>query len=137
MSDTERDWLHRFTAREWLAAALNELERAERAQGQRDRAATAAGLKRAAGMALNGALRVAPRPSWGRTYVEHLRALAEGDGDEVPGDVIDAARCLVALAPPSGSVVSLSTRTRDVELLEAGRTVMAYAWAIVTRSEVP
>ena len=79
MSDFTRDkthWLRRLSPNEWIAAALGEVSRAEKAWAGGNARAGVAGLKRAAGMALNGALLVEPDDAWGRTYVEHVEALA-------------------------------------------------------------
>ncbi len=108
---------------------MGELGRAEAAMGRRDPSAALAGLKRAAGMALNGALRVAPREAWGRTYVEHLRGVAADPS--APAEVRDAAARLGEAQPPAGPIVSLRTPSRDAELVEAARTVMAHAYALV------
>ena len=86
-------WLSRQTPEQWLAQGLGELARAEQRLKAHDRTAGVLGLRRAAGMALNGALSVAWR-AWGRTYVDHLRAL-ESDGG-VPEAVRHAARSLNA-----------------------------------------
>ena len=59
----ERDashWLFKFSADEWIRAALGDLKRAEQAYAQRNARAGLAGARRAAGMALNGALVVEP-----------------------------------------------------------------------------
>src|SRR5262249_47300797 len=53
-------WLRRLSPDEWIRAALGELGRAEAAYGHGNARAGSAGVKRAAGMALNGALLVQP-----------------------------------------------------------------------------
>ena len=128
--DTESQlWLMRFSAQGWIERSLQELSLAQQAVANRSPSAAAAALKRAAGMALNGALRVVPREDWGRSYVEHLQALASDAA--VPLVVADAARALLALAPQPGSIVLLRSPAQDERLLEAARTVMAHAYAIV------
>ena len=128
--DTEsQPWLTRFSAQGWIERSLQELSLAQQAFANRSPAAAAAALKRAAGMALNGALRIVPREDWGRSYVEHLQALASDA--EVPRLVADAARALLAFAPQPGSIVLLRSPAQDERLLEAARTVMAHAYAIV------
>lgn len=128
----ERDaghWLLKFSPDEWLEHGLRELERAEAAFQQRNAPAAHAGLKRAAGMALNAALIVLPNASWGRTYVEHVRAVSQ-DG-EAPCAVREAAAKLLQLpAGTAGAVVTLRTRSQEQALIEAARTVMSYAYAI-------
>ena len=128
--DTEgQPWLTRFSAQGWIERSLQELSLAQQAFANRSPSAAAAALKRAAGMALNGALRVVPREDWGRSYVEHLQALASDAA--VPLVVADAARALLAFAPQPGSIVLLRSPAQDERLLEAARTVMAHAYAIV------
>jgi HEPN domain-containing protein len=124
-----QSWLTRFSAQGWIERALQELSLAEQAFASRAAPAAAAALKRAAGMALNGALRIVPREDWGRSYVEHLQALV-GD-DEVPLLVADAARALLAFTPQPGNIVLLRSPAQDERLLEAARMVMAHAYAIV------
>jgi hypothetical protein len=127
----ERDsehWLLRFSPREWIALALKELARAEAAFARREVRAAYAGLKRAAGMALNAALIESPNEAWGRTYVEHVAALARDAS--APAAAAEAAERLAKLAPSSGDVVSLRTRSEERALVEAAKTVMAHAYAI-------
>jgi HEPN domain-containing protein len=125
-------WLTRFSAQGWIERSLQELSLAQQAFASRATPAAAAALKRAAGMALNGALRIVPREDWGRSYVEHLRALSSDAA--VPLAVADAARVLIEFAPQPGNIVLLRSPARDERLLEAARTVMAHAYAIVNGS---
>ena len=128
-SDRQQDhWLHRFTPSEWIRAGLGELGRAEAAFASKNVAAGIVGAKRAAGMTLNAALIVEPNDAWGRTYVEHLEALAASD--DVPSDVGAAARLLRDAEPPSGPIVMLRTGREHEELIEAAKTVMAHAYAV-------
>lgn len=69
-------WLHRFTAQEWLAAATHELHLTVEALGARRQKQGVVLARRAAGMALNAVLTAHPDEAWGRSYVEHLRAVA-------------------------------------------------------------
>ncbi|HLK36192.1 MAG TPA: hypothetical protein VKU41_05525, partial [Polyangiaceae bacterium] len=104
MGEYTRDpshWLLRLSPDEWIRAALGELARAEKAWSSGDLRGGAAGLRRAAGMALNGALIVEPNATWGRTYVEHLEGLA-ADGS-VPDAVRAATRVVLEARAPSGS----------------------------------
>jgi HEPN domain-containing protein len=131
-ADFERDpahWLFRLSPEEWTRAALAELSRAQLALSGRDRAAGFAGLKRAAGMALNAALIVRPEPRWGRSYVDHLRALASDEA--APAAVRAAALELCGLKAPGGPIVTLTTAASNARLLEAAKTVMAHAYALV------
>jgi HEPN domain-containing protein len=114
-------WLWRLDAQGWLAAARVELEQGRTQSGSRRTAVTHA--RRAAGMALNAALvEMAARgwapevceQVWGRSYIDHLRALAGADTHE-PFDREQARRCRELLAipvmPPTG-LVKLA-RSRD------------------------
>lgn len=129
-----RHWLFRLSPDEWVRAALAELGAAERAFRQHNARAGHASARRAAGMALNAALIVEPNPAWGRSYVEHLAALAR-EGEAVPSPVRDAARLLTEAPTPGAALVALRSNASDERLLEAARTVMAHAYARVKRQE--
>lgn len=122
-------WLTRLSAEEWIKQGLSELQRAEALVAAHDRAAAVLGLRRAAGMALNGALSVRWR-AWGRTYVDHVHAIA--DDSDVPQLVRDAARLLNdAPIDKQPNVVRLTPPSESTRWLEAAKTVMAHAYAIV------
>ena len=127
------DWLRKLSPDEWIRAGMGELRRAESAYGRGDLRGGAAGLKRAAGMALNGALLVEPDESWGRTYLEHLAALASDERQ--PEAVRDACKQVIASGPPAGDVVSLRTPRSHVHAVEAAKDVIAHAWTVVKRHE--
>jgi hypothetical protein len=122
-------WLTRLTPEAWIRQGLGELGRAESLLKAHDRTAGLLGLKRAAGMALNGALSVVWRP-WGRTYVAHLQAI-ETDAS-VPAAVRDAAKLLneVPLDKQPG-IVRLTPPSESQRWLEATKTIMAHAYAVV------
>lgn len=124
-------WLFKLTPREWISAALGELSRANEAYARRDGRGGLAGAKRAAGMALNGVLIVVPNDAWGRTYVEHVAALARDT--TAPEQVQEACRTLLGERPPGGSLLSLRSKGADERVVEAARTVLAHAYAIVVR----
>jgi hypothetical protein len=126
-------WLFRLSPDEWIRAALGELRRAEEAFRMRNARAGIAGCKRAAGMALNGALIVEPNEAWGRSYVEHVEALAADDA--APESVRRASRLVVDAKPPGGGLLTLRTSTSDERVLEATRDVIAHAYAVVKRHE--
>jgi len=126
-------WLRRFSPDEWIRASLGELRRAEARFKANDVTAGLAGCKRAAGMALNGALLVEPDESWRRSYVDHVAALA---GDlTVPEKVREAGKALLEARPPSSDILTLRSRRSDERLLEAARDVMAHAYAVIKRHE--
>jgi hypothetical protein len=136
MSDFTRDkthWLRRLSPNEWISAALGELSRAEKAWAGGNARAGVAGVKRAAGMALNGALLVEPDDTWGRTYVEHVQAVARDE--RVPAAVREACRTVLEAAPPAGDVVHLRTPRGHMHVVEAARDVIAHGFAVVRRHE--
>ena len=130
----ERDpahWLRRLSPEEWISAALGELRRAEEAFAKNDPRAAIAGAKRAAGMALNGALLVEPNEAWGRSYVEHVAALSHDD--RVPEQVRVQCKFLVEVKMPGSDLLGLRSKAHDERVLEAARDVMAHAYAVVVR----
>jgi hypothetical protein len=124
-----KPWLSQYSAQGWIERSLQELAVAQQAFAERQPPAAAAALKRAAGMALNGALCVVPRDDWGRSYVDHLRALV-ADGS-LPRAVSEAAEAILEFAPKPGTLVFLRSPGHEQRLLEATRTIMAHAYAIV------
>jgi HEPN domain-containing protein len=136
-SPFERDeghWLLKLSPGEWVRAGLADLRRSEEAYASNNARAGLAGAKRAAGMALNGALIVEPDEAWGRSYVDHLMALSRDA--RVPDRVRDACRELTEGAPPAASrLVTLRTASSENRVLEAARDVIAHAYAVVTRHE--
>ncbi len=81
-------WLHRLTAEEWLAAAATEIAHAEAALARRAARPGVTHARRAAGMAWNAVLAAHPDERAGRSYMEHVVALA---GDATVPDEIRAA----------------------------------------------
>jgi hypothetical protein len=69
-------WLYRLSPDEWLRAARNELGASAEALQERAQRKGVANARRAAGMALNAVLVVQPNEAWGRSYMDHLRAVA-------------------------------------------------------------
>jgi hypothetical protein len=95
-------WLHRFTAEEWMHAAMKELSTARASLDRHSARPALASLRRAAGMAWNAVLSLdaTPDEQFGRSYADHLRAIAEGKSPAsstapVPEPVRDAARLLM------------------------------------------
>ncbi len=126
-------WLHKLSPDEWIRAAMGELARAEEAYARKNGRAGLAGARRAAGMALNGALSVEPNEAWGRSYVDHLHAVAKEEA--APARVREACRILLETPLPGGELVALRTANADGRVLEAARDVAAHAFAIVKRHE--
>jgi HEPN domain-containing protein len=116
-------WLHRLTAEEWLAAAQTELARCEEALRRRSARTGVTHARRAAGMALNALLVHSPDETWGRSYMDHVRAVAEDGG--LPEQVRDAARDLrdTPAAPPE--LVQLGRP--DLHVLESARRIVDWA----------
>jgi hypothetical protein len=136
VADFERDpanWLRRHAPREWIQVGLAELRRAIGAFEAKDMGAGLAGCKRAAGMALNGALIVEPNEAWGRSYVDHVRALGTDAG--VPEAVRSACRVLLEARPPNPHLLTLRVPGGNDRAVEAARDVMAHALAVVMRHE--
>ncbi|HEV3193620.1 MAG TPA: hypothetical protein VGY54_24110 [Polyangiaceae bacterium] len=129
------DWLRRLSPDEWIRAALSELARAEMAWQKGQLRAGAAGVNRAAGMALNAVLIVEPARRWGRTYVEHLEALAMDPS--APQAVREGCRRVLDSRSQSGDIVSLRTPRNHLPVIEAARDVIAHAWAILKRHDTP
>jgi HEPN domain-containing protein len=137
MATFERDathWLMKLSPDEWIRAGQGDLKHAEQAFGANNPRAGLAGAKRAAGMALNGALIVEPDERWGRSYVDHLNALSRDT--DVPERVRQACHELTASAPPAAEkLVTLRTASQEHRILEAARDVIAHAYAVVKRHE--
>lgn len=122
MAEQDSDhWLWRLDAHGWLAAAEAELDRGRANASSRRTAVTHA--RRAAGMALNATLvamqdkgwsREQCEHAWGRSYIDHVRALAGSDAPE-PFDAEQARRCRALLEIPVMSPTGLVklARSRD------------------------
>ncbi|HXU73987.1 MAG TPA: hypothetical protein VN947_31920 [Polyangia bacterium] len=122
-------WLHRLDAEEWLRAAENELGRAEEALLHKQQRPGVAGARRAAGMAWNAVLVGQEEAAYGRSYMDHLKALA---GDErAPEPVRTAARALVE-APLATNVVPLGRG--DTTMVAHARTIVEAARRRVSAS---
>ncbi|MDF3068241.1 MAG: hypothetical protein K0R38_3842 [Polyangiaceae bacterium] len=123
------EWLTRLSPEEWIRRGLAELSRAEKLLAAHDRSAAVLSLRRAAGMALNGALSVSFR-DWGRTYVEHVRAVAT-DRD-VPEAVRSAALLLSSVElEHQPNIVRLTPPSESARWVDAAKTLMAHAYAVV------
>lgn len=131
----ETHWLHRFSARDWLKISLQEIERAKSAFANRDRKGAMATCRRAAGMALNGALAIGALSleRYGRSYMDHVVALAHDES--APKAVREAAKLLVDTPLPGSEIVLLRTSSSDHKLLEATRDVIAHGYALVLKHE--
>ena len=118
-------WLYRFSVEEWLAAADNELGLCEGALQRRAFRPGVTHARRAAGMAWNAVMVLHLDERYGRSYMEHVGALATAEG--VPEEIRAAARDLrdTPAAPPA--LVTLGKP--NMLPLESARRLVAYARA--------
>jgi HEPN domain-containing protein len=130
----EAHWLNKLSPDEWIRAAMGELRRAEEAYKRKNGRAGLAGARRAAGMALNGVLIVAPNDTWGRSYMDHLLAVKGDVSAANPPRIREACALLLETPLPGGELVALRTAHADERVIEAARDVIAHAYAIVKRS---
>jgi hypothetical protein len=122
-------WLHRLTADEWLAAAATELGHCEETLARRAVRPGVTHPRRAGGMAWTAVLALVEDPRFGRSYMEHLVALA-GAGDETaPAEVRAAAQQLRATAPAPPELITLGKP--DLRPLEEARRIVTFAAARV------
>ncbi len=116
-------WLFRLTAEEWLSAARGELSASERALAARQQRTGVTLARRAAGMAWNAVLvESADESGYGRSYMEHLSALARDPS--APAPVRSAAAELLA-ARLSTEVVQLGRG--DTSLAQRAAVIVAHA----------
>jgi len=129
-------WLHRLDAAEWLAAAATELDHARAALARRATRVGVTHARRAAGMAWNAVLVVAPSPDdrYGRSYMEHVVALSQADdaGGGIPDEVRAAARLLRDTPPRPPDLVTIGKP--DMAPLEAARAIADYARGYVNEN---
>jgi hypothetical protein len=126
-------WLYKWSPQEWIQIGLSEFRQSEQAYARNNTRAGFAGARRAAGMALNGALIVEPNESWGRSFMDHLFALAKSK--QVPEQVVQAAKLMVETPSPGTQLVSLRTKNDNQRILDATQTIMAHAYAVVVRHQ--
>ena len=122
-------WLHRLDAEEWLRAAANELQRAEEALVHKQQRPGVAGARRAAGMAWNAVLVGAEDEAYGRSYMDHLHALAK---DERVSEPVRAAAGQLVGAPLATNVVPLGRG--DTRFADAARVIVDEARRLVSAS---
>jgi len=122
-------WLHRLSAEEWLRAADNELLRAEAALLDKHQRPGVAGARRAAGMAWNAVLVGVEDESYGRSYMDHLHALAR---DERAPEPVRAAAAQLVAAPLATNVIPLGRG--DPRYANAARVIVDEARRRVSAS---
>lgn len=125
-------WLYRLSAAQWLAAAATELSHCEQALGRRAVRPGVTHARRAAGMAWNAVLVLAFDERYGRSYMEHVAALAQDE--TVPAPVKAAAARL--RDTPSTPPALIQLGKPDLGVLEAARAIVDYA-RTQTRSDSP
>jgi hypothetical protein len=127
--DDPDHWLYRLTAPRWLAAADTELGHCHDTLARRAVRPGVTHARRAAGMALNAVLVQQERPHWGRSYMEHVTALA-GDA-EVPAEVRAHAAFLRDTQPAPPALVTLGRP--DLRPAESARAIADWAKLSVER----
>jgi hypothetical protein len=124
-------WLYRLDAAEWLAAAETELAHTQEKLSHRSVRPGITHARRAAGMAWNAVLVTALDERYGRSYMDHVVALAQTPADDatIPGEVRAAAQLLrdTPAAPPS----LITIGKPDMSALDAATTIVAFARARV------
>ncbi len=145
-------WLWRLDADAWLRAASTELTAGEAHLDSRRTAVTHA--RRAAGMALNAVLVTlgdtlgdtlgehdseAPEQRWGRSYIDHLRALADADERRrhplAATTQAAAARLLAIPVVPGPALVQLGRGPHSAaqQALTAAREILDDSARVVAR----
>lgn len=89
-------WLYRLDAAEWLQAARHELAACSGALQLHEQKKAVAHARRAAGMAMNAMLTERFREEWGRSYMQHLQAIA---GDAATPEAVRLASSELLAAP--------------------------------------
>lgn len=139
-SDDREHWLWRLDADAWLRAAEVELTAGAANLASRRTAITHA--RRAAGMALNAVLVVTTAPGdelrWGRSYLDHLRAVADAPEQALqplPASVRQLAARLLAIAVvPTVVQLGRGPHSAAEQALELARGLQAECRAVVARS---
>jgi len=128
-------WLYRLTADEWLAAAETELGHCQETLGRRAVRAGVTHARRAAGMAWNAVLALAPAPDekFGRSYMEHVVALASDQS--APEEVRLAAQVL--RETPAAAPQLIAIGKPDLTVLTEARRIADYARERVAALRVP
>jgi hypothetical protein len=125
-------WLHRLTAAEWLAAAETELGHAEAALTRRAARPGVTHARRAAGMAWNAVLIETPDDRAGRSYMEHVVALAENA--TLPVEVRRAAQRLRDTPALPPALVTLGRP--DLGAAQAARVIIDHARRLTSKSDL-
>jgi HEPN domain-containing protein len=120
--------LLRLTPDEWLSAAVGEYDECVAGLLARQQRKGVAAARRAAGMALNAVLVLAPDEAFGRSYMDHLRTL--GRDEALPEGLRHAARQLLE-APLEGPRFIRIGGGGDEGLAAAARAILEWCAARV------
>jgi hypothetical protein len=115
-------WLYRLTTEEWLAAAETELRHCEATLLRRAFRPGVTHARRAAGMAVNALLVVREDPRYGRSYLDHVVALAT---DPTLAEEVRASAALLRATPPAPPQL-LQLGKPDLRPLDAARRVVEW-----------
>jgi hypothetical protein len=123
-------WLYRLSAAEWLESAETELRHCADTLRRRAFRPGVTHARRAAGMAWNAVLTESFDVRYGRSYMEHVTALAKDD--RAPDDARLAAQYLRDTPPAPPELVTLGKP--DLGPLDAARVLVDYAKARALRT---
>jgi HEPN domain-containing protein len=126
-------WLFRLSADEWLSAARTELSLCATALAQRAYRTGITHARRGAGMAINAVLIERADADWGRSYMDHLAAVARAE--DLPEVVRKAAAHLVATQPRQPELINIGKP--DTSTLDDARTVVAWVESVHRESQIP
>ena len=125
-------WLYRLDAPQWLSAARGELERSYTALRSKQHRPGLAHARRAAGMAINALLVRHADERYGRSYMEHLAALAADDTADPP--VREAAAALRSAPIQQAPVISLGF-VGSVAFADAGALILEHVAEVLGRAD--
>jgi len=120
-------WLYRLTSDEWLSAAENELCSSRTAFLHKQQRPAVAHARRAAGMAWNAVLCLAPDERYGRSYMEHLQALSQ---DSVVAPELRAAAGRLVAMPLAPELVTLGAHG-DPSQADPAALILEYARSLL------
>jgi hypothetical protein len=124
-------WLYRLSAAEWLAAAETELAHAEAALQRRATRPGVTHARRAAGMAWNAVLVGNPDERAGRSYMEHVAALA--DDPSAPAEIRQAAQRLRDTPALPPALITLGRP--DLGPADAARAILDHARQLASNQQ--
>lgn len=122
-TEAAEHWLYRLSPAQWLAAADNELLASQQAFLVKQHRTAVTHARRAAGMALNAVLALQFDERYGRSYMDHLKALSQDAA--VSAELRDAATRLLSL-PIQSQLVTLGPRG-DAKQAEPAALILGYA----------